>query len=262
MTVKPAYWDSFANLSEEQLGQQVQEVQAAADNIRDKIASQTNVPWKQLLLLHDELVRTIEYETSQDQQFNNAYSALIGRKTLCQGYAQSFQMIAQSLGFKVKMVMGESDGVGHAWNIVRLDGQYYHIDVTFDDPVPDGGSAKPIQHVHFLRSDARLAGSYTWERADYPKCPADGAHYYRKQGLTVDSLDGFSAKLSAYVDEIDFSKHQTNRLELLYTGDQMPGIGDVEDIVRSVLLNSAPATSVHFSNQVNMGIIIVDIIPD
>jgi len=262
MTVTPVYWDSFANLTGEQLDRQIQEVQAAALSIRDKIAGQTNVPWKQLLLLHDELVRNILYESSQAQQFNNVYSALIGKKTLCQGYAQSFQMIAQSLGFEVLMVMGESDGIGHAWNIVKLDGQYYHIDVTFDDPVPDGGSAKPIQHVHFLRSDARLNGSHTWERADYPQCPTDGAQYYRKQGLTVDSLDSFSAKLSAYVGEIDFSKQQTCRLELLYTGDQIPDSGDIEEIVRSVLLNSAPATSVRYSSQLNLGVIIVDIIPD
>jgi len=262
MTVKPVYRDSFADLNEQQLDQQIQEVLAAAQSIKDKIVGQTSVPWKQLLLLHDYLVRTIVYESSQDQQFNNVYSALIGKKTLCQGYAQSFQMIAQSLGFKVMMVMGESEGIGHAWNIVKLDGQYYHIDVTFDDPVPDGGSASPIQHVHFLRSDALMDGSHTWKRADYPQCPSDGAHYYRKQDLTVDSLDSFSAKLSTYVDEIDFSKKQTNRLELLFSGDQVPDTGDFEEIVRSVLLKSAPATSVHYSNQVNLGVIIVDIIPD
>lgn len=262
MTVKPVYWDSFTSLTEEQLDRQIQEVQAAARHIREAIASQTSVPWKQLLLLHDDLVRSIVYEASQDQQYNNVYSALVGKTTLCQGYAQSFQMIAQSLGFEVMMVMGESDGVGHAWNIVKLDGQYYHIDVTFDDPVPDSGSARPIQHVHFLRSDARLAETHTWKREDYPRCPSDGAYYYSKQDLTVDSLDSFSAMLSTYVNGIDFSKNQTNRLELLYTGSKTPQNGEIGEIVRSVLLNAKPAASVHYSNQVNLGIIIVDIIPE
>jgi hypothetical protein len=262
MTVKPDYWDSMANLSSSELAAMIDDVDAIVDNVADQIDAQTSVPWKQLLLLHEYLVRNIRYDVTLNQDNNHVYSALVDHLTLCQGYAQSFQLIAQRLGFAVIMVLGEADGIGHAWDIVKLDGNYYHIDVTFDDPTPDGGADDPVQHVYFLRSDSRMAGSHAWEKSDYPACPEDGAYYYRKQGLTVDSRDALQNRLQDFVAAIDFSAGGTNRLELLYTGAKPPDNNHLEDMVRAALHSGASSYSVLFSHQVNLGVILVDIMPD
>ena len=57
-------------------------------------------------------------------------------------------------------------GEGHAWNLVQLDGQWYHLDVTWNDPLPDRGNE--VRYGYFLVSDTHLARDHTWIMADYP----------------------------------------------------------------------------------------------
>ena len=212
MTIKPGYWDSMTGLAADELDSMIDQVEGRVASVAAEISGETDVPWRQLLLIHDYLIRSIAYNTSLDQQTNHVYSALINGTTLCQGYAQSFQLIAQRLGFETHMILGDADGIGHAWNIVKLDGKYYHVDVTFDDPTPDGGSTGLIQHIHFLRSDRRMDDSHTWVTGDYPACPDDGADYYRKQGLTIDSQETLLTAIENFVASIDFNSSSTSRL--------------------------------------------------
>ena len=262
MTIKPGYWDSMTGLADAELDSMIDQVEGRVASVAAEIRGETDVPWRQLMLIHDYLIRSIAYNTSLDQQTNHVYSALVNGTTLCQGYAQSFQLIAQRLGFETHMILGDADGVGHAWNIVKLNGKYYHVDVTFDDPTPDSGSNGLIQHIHFLRSDRRMDDSHTWITDDYPACPDDGADYYRRQGLTVDSQETLRAAIENFVASIDFNTSTTNRLELLFTGSTPPTESELEDMIRSALRSGASGYSVLFSNQISKRVVMVDITPD
>ena len=52
----------------------------------------------------------------------------------------------------------------HQWNMVCIDGTWYHVDVTWDDPTPDQGTHGEVSREHFLRSDdsMRALGYYGW----------------------------------------------------------------------------------------------------
>lgn len=106
------------------------------------------------LWIHDWICRNTEYETpdlENDEQIPNiGYSqhscigGLLDRKINCQGYADTFELLGTLAGLEIRSISGTAvndDGEGpHAWNMIKLDGLWYFVDVTYDDPsgVPDG----------------------------------------------------------------------------------------------------------------------------
>ncbi len=119
------------------------------------------------LLIHDILVRNISYDTSaaaMADSFTDAatvYGALVGGRAICTGYAQAFKLLCGRLGLSCITVKGMSKGEAHMWNIVRLDGAWYHIDVTWDDPVPALGvsalATEMMRYDYLNLSDSWIA---------------------------------------------------------------------------------------------------------
>lgn len=62
----------------------------------------------------------------------SAYAALIHKTAVCQGYAVLLYRLALMAGIDARVVTGTANGGGHAWNIVKLDGKWYHVDATWD----------------------------------------------------------------------------------------------------------------------------------
>ena len=75
--------------------------------------------------------------------------ALVNRKCVCKGFVSAFKYLCDRLGdLEVMMVVGDIKGLGlHAWNMAKVDGEFYHIDVTWDDGKIYN---KEQSNVHFL----------------------------------------------------------------------------------------------------------------
>lgn len=84
-----------------------------------------------------------------------AMGVMVNKIGVCQGYALAYKYIMNRLGIECQMVT--SDDMRHAWNIIKIDGAYYHVDVSWDDPTYDtiGGAS----HKYFLLSDAAIQGT-------------------------------------------------------------------------------------------------------
>lgn len=100
-------------------------------------------------LVHDYLTNTIHY-VSGSQYNQSAYSAIVNGKTVCAGYAHAFQYCMQKLGIPAAYIVGYA-GESHAWNLLMLDGEYYCMDVTWDDPV--GNPATTYYYDYFNITD-------------------------------------------------------------------------------------------------------------
>ena len=61
-------------------------------------------------------------------------------KGVCQGYALLALKMLRELGIETLYVVGEVNTGPHAWNLVKVDGEWYHLDTTWNDPVPDRGN--------------------------------------------------------------------------------------------------------------------------
>lgn len=71
--------------------------------------------------------------TQEMQILRSAYGALVAGRSVCTGYARAFQALCNGLGLPCWTVNGYQDGAGHAWNMVRLDGETLYVDCTFGD---------------------------------------------------------------------------------------------------------------------------------
>ena len=101
-----------------------------------------------VLFLHDWLAEHCEYDTSYE--YADAYSALVGGKSICQGYALAMCVLCRQIGIPCYAIT--SDELMHMWNVVQVDGKWYQCDVTYDDGVPD--MLGHVTHTYMLQSDA------------------------------------------------------------------------------------------------------------
>lgn len=111
---------------------------------------------------------------------------------VCQGYAYAFQLFMELLNIESKIVVGTADNVSHAWNMVSLDSKWYHVDVTWNDPVPDMEGR--IQYNYFLVTDAIMEPTHIWKRGNYPVCNSEDYQYYVFQQYIVDSIEKYEEK--------------------------------------------------------------------
>ena len=101
--------------------------------------------------LHDYIINNVEYDNSISRF--TAYSALFDKKTVCQGYSLLYYKLLTEAGVQCRYITGYGDGESHSWNLVKVGGSWYNVDVTWDDP--EGGS---------LRYDSFLKGSSSFNR--------------------------------------------------------------------------------------------------
>lgn len=90
----------------------------------------------------------------------SVYAALIQGTADSQGAALAYQLLCQQAGLTCQTVQGTLDGSPHWWNLVELDGQWRHVDVT-SSPEQDS----------FLRTDSQMEAQYAWDQERYPACP-------------------------------------------------------------------------------------------
>lgn len=110
------------------------------------------------IILHDYLTVNCEYDKENLDKgavpavSHSTYGVFANRTAVCDGYALSYKYLLKRVGIDCYMVT--SDAINHAWNLIKLDGQYYQVDVTWDDPTWDivGRSV----HTYMFRSDANF----------------------------------------------------------------------------------------------------------
>ena len=112
-----------------------------------------------LLLANDYLCVNFEYDTSYS--IYSPDEMLSAGKGVCQAYMLLYRAVLNELGLKSDTATSEA--MNHTWNVVNLNGSWYHIDVTWNDPLSD----RPLGafHDNFLRSDSgiRETGHYDWD---------------------------------------------------------------------------------------------------
>ncbi|MBE6748811.1 MAG: hypothetical protein E7557_06230 [Ruminococcaceae bacterium] len=103
------------------------------------------------LLIHDRLALSCSYGYPADKNYSahTAYSAIVLKKAVCQGYANAYQYLLGLVGIKSEYV--SSKYLDHGWNIVYINNIPYHVDVTWDDASGYTEEGK-VYHKNFLRS--------------------------------------------------------------------------------------------------------------
>lgn len=147
--------------------------------------------------LYEYLILHTDYEmNSPDSQ--NICSVLLQGKSVCQGYAKAMQYLCQRAGIPAMLVTGTVDGRGHAWDLVRMDGEWYYVDPTWGDASyrRTEQEAYPqeafpaVNYEYFCVTTGQIARTHQISPGqELPECTAVADQYYRREGLYLEKAD-------------------------------------------------------------------------
>lgn len=123
--------------------------------------------------IHDYIVSNVAYDettpNSEDIKFSD-YNAVTKHIAVCEGYSLLAYKMLTGAGIQARIVISNNnkDEYGHAWNMAKIGGAWYHLDCTFDDPVPDVKGR--IEYDYFNKTDNEIATDkeHQWDRTKYP----------------------------------------------------------------------------------------------
>lgn len=206
-------------------------------------------------VLHDYIINNTGYDYQSylsdtiSEEAYEEYGCLVLGTAVCEGYAKTMKLLCDLSGLECMLVVGEtinsSSNEGHAWNIVRIDGEYYHVDVTYDDPIsPDGSDI--LTYQYFNLADNEMALYNSWNRASYPICDSTRYNYYTKYGMVASNREAFDKLVLKALDERrpiieikvkDYSKsNYSNIYDTIHSMDHVKkysrSINDMSGIIR------------------------------
>ena len=214
---------------------QIQQQQAELTQKVEEITAQIGENWTPLqkaLYLHDYIATHGQYDTISrvdvqnkiDERRRDAYGMLIDGIGVCQGYTLAYRLLLDRVGIKSGTVT--SDSMNHVWNLIQIDGHWYHVDVTWDDPTED--RIGQSQHVYFCLSEDKLKATndgahsahdfkyslnvktddktfdnYYWANVDSAFVPLNDAWYYLayQNGIMWTEAPEQQGKLKKRIDE-------------------------------------------------------------
>lgn len=142
--------------SEEQVDKAISSVENIKNSTIKSLNGKSN--YEKALYVHDALVNSLEYDSSTIKpNSHNIFGALVERSVVCEGYAKAFKYILDDLNIECILVNGTATNStgkteAHMWNYIKLDENWYGVDVTWDDPVIVGGYSKNItRHDYFCK---------------------------------------------------------------------------------------------------------------
>ena len=147
------------------------------------------------LVLHDWLIYNANYDYTYT--YYDASGVLLHGTGVCDSYARAYLMLMTAAGVECVIVSGmagsdENGWESHAWNMVKLDGTWYHVDCTWDDPNKGGCE----RHTYFCVSDETLAKDHIWNNS---------GNVTQEDGMVVPVAPGGELETGAVSTDHDFS---------------------------------------------------------
>jgi len=202
-------------------------LKSAVDTALQSVDSSMSAEEK-ALALHDYLILHAAYDTSNPVPNDSykAYGVLVNGKGVCNSYAEAYNLLLTEEGipsFKVT-----STTMNHAWNMVKLNGSWFHVDVTWDDPLINGQNEDGfISYSNFLLTDAGIGatGHSNWDSSGMTANSDQYANMPRTSNDTQDYYnDGWYTANDQNLTRTDFSG---NGASVVASGTHLAGVQSV-----------------------------------
>lgn len=134
--------------------------------------------------IHDYIILHTAYDWENYKQNKvpessyTPYGLLMNGMAVCEGYSLTMKLLLEKVGIETHYVTGKGKEGDHAWNLVKMDGEYFYIDTTWDDPVPN--RAGEISYQYFLVPASVLKKDHTWNEKLYPEAKSNKYAYFQE----------------------------------------------------------------------------------
>lgn len=140
--------------------------------VSSRIISAEMDDFEKVKAVHDWMVLNIAYD---EENYDKGYDMIPEESfyvegamnkgiAVCNGYAETFKAFMNIQGLECSVIAGDGLGGYHGWNKVKLDGEYYYIDVTWDDPddfYDDDYGPGYVEYDYYLTKDPTFGGTHT-----------------------------------------------------------------------------------------------------
>lgn len=142
---------------------EINAMQASIDNMTQQIVNNASTLTNnvdRVKYIHDCIIQMNNFEKSGGTNYSpTIYGGLVLGNLQCEGYAKTFAYVCNKAGIETIVVTGNVEsGASHAWNKVCVDGTWYNIDLTHDDPVLQTPNSEYIRYNYFLVPDSWIEG--------------------------------------------------------------------------------------------------------
>lgn len=159
---------------------QIIEMNNQLEQVTEKIISE-NISadmseFEKVKAIHDYVVlhTAYDYENYQNGTIPDSSYGIDGLLlkgiAVCDGYAKSMLYVLDKMGMETLYVTGTANDELHAWNKVKIDGEWYSLDATWDDPTPNKEGY--VRYNYFLIPDNKLDDDHSWDDAELPDATA------------------------------------------------------------------------------------------
>ena len=148
--------------------------------------------YEKVKYVFETLIRNVAYDLEAPEN-QNIISAFVYRRTVCQGYACATQYLLQQLGIESTVIKGIADNENHAWNLVKLDDEYYYMDTTWGNAAFTGDveiGADFINYDYLNVTTEEIGRTHQSDVCfELPNCTATADNYFVKEGLYFSEWD-------------------------------------------------------------------------
>ncbi len=197
------------------------ELNQMVEQITYEVLHDKMTDYEKELALHDALVKRVNYYTFKDIKEipiskHTAYEALIKGSAVCDGIAKAYQLLLEKAGIESIMVTGKIGEVAHAWNIVKIDDEYYHVDPTSDTIEIE--NKKQVMHRYFNLSDKELKKTHALDKEfKIVACEGTKYNYYTYNNYEVKYTESLRSKLVKIINKQLGAGIVEFRLDKLYS---------------------------------------------
>ncbi len=170
--------------SESEIARFERELDAVYEAIESRLGGGSD--YEKVKGVYEYVIETVDYSGDVGEQ--DIVSALLYGSGVCGAYARAVQALLLRLGVPCRYVTGQAQGEGHAWNLVCIEGGWYHVDATWGDPSYSGEAAEyGVSYAYLGLTDEQILRTRTIDAGqDLPACTDETWNYYRVSGLYLD----------------------------------------------------------------------------
>lgn len=223
--------------------QKIQEYITGTENLSD---------YEKELYIHDKLAQSVTYSDLEDlpRAYHTAEGPFLENIGVCDGFTKTLQILYDQLGIDSIIVLGVLDDNPHAWNLVNIEDDWYHVDLTSSRSIVEETGI--ITHAYFNLSDERMKKIATFDNPELlPKADSLDYNYYIYNDYVVYSIDDMSGKLN----EIYQDFKDKNYIEFYLEGNVSENISSILVSLRRIESNFLDGSKMYYYNIENAIII-------
>lgn len=143
------------------------------------------------LFIHDFIVNNVKYDKLKKEYSHEIIGALGNGVAVCEGMAKAVKILCDELGIWCIIALSEANpdkGIKyrHAWNVVRINGKYYHLDATFDNTLSRDDI---VRYDYFNLPDKQIFRDHEPVIWKVPECIDSDHFYYREKKVSWTTID-------------------------------------------------------------------------